>query len=133
MKRFLLIAACLTLCVAAWGQDAPKHQKLMLSAGGACGSLGKNLKAGNGAAAAADARTLHDVFDQVHDFWAAKNSEDGVKFATQARDGFGKIAEQASAGKLDEASATFKETTANCGGCHSAHREKAADGSFKIK
>lgn len=133
MKRSLLIAACLTLCVAAWSQDASEHQKWMQAAGGTCGSLSKNLKAGNGEAAAADARKLHDVFDQVHGFWAARHSDDGIMFAMHARDGFGKIADQASAGKLDDASATFKETTANCGGCHSAHREKAADGSFKIK
>ena len=133
MKSFLLIAACLTLCVAAWSQDASEHQKWMQTAGATCGSLGKNLKAGNAEAAAADARKLHDVFDHVHGFWVAKHSDDGETFAKNARDGFGKIAEQASANKIDDASATFKETTANCGGCHGAHRDKAADGSFKIK
>ena len=37
-------------------------------------------------------------------------------------------------GKFDDASAAAKQTAqVNCGGCHMAHREKAADGSFKIK
>jgi hypothetical protein len=133
MKRYLLIAACLTLCMAAWGQDEGEFHNWMKAAAATCGSLNKNLKAGSGEAAAADAHKLHDEFDEMHGFWEKKHMDDAAKFALQARDGLGKIAEQASAGKLDDASATFKETTANCGGCHSAHREKAADGSFKIK
>ena len=119
--------------MAAWSQDASKFQKQMQAAGATCGSLSKNLKAGNGEAAAADAHQLHDAFEKMRGFWMKKHMDDAARFAMQARDGFGKIAEQASAGKLEDASATFKETTANCGSCHSAHREKAADGSFTIK
>jgi cytochrome c556 len=133
MKRVLLMTACLMLAVVAWSRDEGEYQKWMQTAGATVGSLQKNLKAKNGEAAAADAHKLHMVFDEVHGFWEKKNVDDGMKFAMGARDGFHKIAEQASAGQFDEASATFKETTANCGGCHSAHREKAADGSFKIK
>ena len=39
----------------------------------------------------------------------------------------------AAAGKWDEAGTSFKKATATCSGCHGAHREKAADGSFKVK
>jgi len=133
MKRILLIAACLVVAVAAWSQEEQEYQKWMQTAGATVGSLKKNLDAKNGGAAAEDAQKLQGVFDQVHAFWMKKNVDDGMKFAMSARGGFDKIAQQASAGKFDEATATFKVTTANCGGCHSAHREKAADGSFRIK
>jgi len=133
MKHAVLIAICLLVAVVAWGQDEGEYRTWMQTAGGTVGSLKKNLDAKNGPAAAADARKLQEVFNHVHEFWQTKNSEDAMKFAMGASEGFGKIAGQASAGKFDEASAAFKEATANCGGCHSAHREKAADGSFRIK
>ena len=108
------------------------YQKWMKDIGSTCGSLKKNLDAKNGEAAA-DAKKLHSDFAQVHMFFEKNHSDDAMKFAMAASEGFDKIAVQASAGKFDEATATFKATTANCGGCHGAHREKAADGSFKIK
>lgn len=133
MKRILFIAACLVVAVAAWSQEEQEYQKWMQTAGSTVGSLKKNLDAKNGGAATEEAQKLQGVFDQVHAFWMKKHVDDGMKFAMRARGGFEKIALQASAGEFDEATATFKETTANCGGCHSAHREKAADGSFRVK
>ena len=133
MKRAVIIAICMLVAGAAWSQSDANFQTWMKSIGATCGSLKKNLDAKNGEAAAADARKLHSTFEDVHAFFQKKNSEDAMKFAMGAGDGFDKIAAQASAGKFDEASATFKATTANCGGCHSAHREKGAGGSFRIK
>ena len=133
MKRAVLIAICMLVAGAVWSQSDANFQTWMKNIGATCGSLKKNLDAKNGDAAASDARKLHSAFANVHAFFKKKNSEDAVKFATGAAEGFDKIAEQASAGKLDEASTTFKETTSNCGGCHTAHREKSADGSFRIK
>jgi hypothetical protein len=133
MKRALLVTACLMLTVVAWSQDEDKYKEWMQTAGATVGSLQKNLKARNGEAASADAHKLHMVFGEVHGFWQKKNVDDAMKFAMDASEGFHKVAEQASAGHFDEASATLKATTASCGGCHSAHREKTADGSFKIK
>jgi cytochrome c556 len=133
MKRAVFIAICMLVAGAAWSQSDADYRTWMKTIGATCGSLKKNLDAKNGEAAAADARKLHSAFADVHDFFQKKHSEDAMKFAMAASEGFDKIAAQASAGKFDEASATFKETTANCGSCHSAHREKAADGSFKIK
>ena len=134
LKRILLFAAGVTVfAVALLAQDEADYQKWMKTVGTTSGSLRKNLDAKNGEAASADARKLQEVFDQVHDFWHKKNVDDAMKLAMDARDRFGEVAGQASAGKFDEASATFKKATADCGACHTAHREKAADGSWKIK
>lgn len=134
MKRILLLTACLTaLAGTVLAQDDAEYQKWMKSVGGTSGSLRKNLEAKNGEAASADAKKLQEVFEQVHSFWQKKSVDDAAKLAADARDGYGKVAAEASAGKFEEASATLKTTSATCGGCHMAHREKAADGSWKIK
>ncbi len=114
-------------------QDDAEYQGWMKSAGATSGSLRKNLEAKNADAATADAKKLQEIFGHVHDYWNAKHTDDAMKFAMAADMGFGQVAEQAAAGKFEEASATLKTTSANCGGCHTAHREKAADGSWKIK
>lgn len=134
MKHILLLTACLTaLTITVLAQDEADYQKWMKSIGPISGSLRKNLEAKNGEAASADAKKLQDVFEQVHGFWQKKSVDDAAKLAADARDGFGEVAAQASAGKFDDASATLKKASATCGGCHMAHREKAADGSWKIK
>ena len=134
MKRILLFSACFTaLAVGVFAQADGDYQAWMKTIGGAMGSLRKNLDAKNGQAASADAKSIEDAFAKVHDFWQKKNVDDAMKFAMDARDGFREVAEQASAGKFEDASATLKKASANCGGCHTAHREKAADGSWKIK
>jgi len=134
MKRNLLFTACLTaLAIVVFAQSEADYQKWMKTAGATSGSLRKNLDAKNGEAASADAKKLQDVFGQVHDFWHMKHVDDAMMLAMTARDSFGEVAEQALAGKFDDASATLKKASATCGGCHTAHREKAADGSWKMK
>jgi hypothetical protein len=134
MKHILLLTACLTaLTITVLAQDEADYQKWMKSVGPTSASLRKNLEAKNGEAASADAKKLQEVFEQVHGFWQKKSMDDAAKLAADARDGFGEVATQASAGKFDDASATLKKASATCGGCHMAHREKAEDGSWKIK
>jgi cytochrome c556 len=133
MRTAVLIIACLCLTVTAWGEGEEQFQQWMQTAGATVGSLQKNLQAKNGDGAAADAQKLKGIFADVHDFFHKKNVDDAMKFAKGECDGFDKVAQQARAGKFDEASATLKATTANCGGCHGAHRVKNADGSSTIK
>ena len=134
MKRILPIVVCLVcLGAIAWAQDESDYQKWMKSVGPTVASINKNLAAKSGDAAAADAKTLQGVFGQVHDYWQKKSVDDAVKFAGDAQSGFKQVGDLAAAGKFDEASAAVKTTQANCGGCHMAHREKEADGTFKIK
>ena len=134
MKRMMLVTTCLmALSITVIAQDEAEYQKWMKTVGATSGSLRKNLAAKDGEAAAADAKKLQGVFDEVHEYWHKKNVDDAMKFAMDARDGFRDVAEQASAGKFEDASATLKKASANCAGCHNAHREKNADGSWKMK
>jgi hypothetical protein len=56
-----------------------------------------------------------------------------VEFATKAGAQFEDVSKHVAAGSWDDAVASQKKAGANCMGCHAAHREKAEDGSFKIK
>jgi hypothetical protein len=125
--------SALTVCVGLFAQEEKAYQDWMKTTGATAGSLRKNLEAKNGDAAVADAKKLEEVFTQVHDFWMKKRIDNATNFATSAQKGFKEVGQLASAGKFDEASATLKATMANCAGCHNAYREKAADGTWKIK
>lgn len=134
MKRILLVTAGIaTLAVVVLAQGDAEYQGWMKTVGATSGSLRKNLAAKDGAAASADAKKLQDVFAQVHEYWQAKRVDDAVTTAADASAGFRNVAALASDGKFDEASAAMQKASATCGACHTAHREKAADGSWKIK
>jgi hypothetical protein len=133
--RGSLIAVVGLLCVsvALWAQDDAEYQNWMKSNGATVASLRKNLDAKSGDAAAADAKKLQDNFAQISAYWQKKNVSDAAKFSMDAQNGFKDVAQLAAAGKFDEASASTMKAQANCAGCHMAHREKAADGSWKMK
>lgn len=128
-----LVVCTLFLSIAVWAQSDADYQSWMKSNGAAVASLGKNLTAKAGDAAAMDAKTLQDNFTKVAAYWQSKNVSEAVKFAQDAKSGFAQVAELASAGKFDDAAAAMKMAQTNCAGCHMAHRERAADGSFKMK
>jgi cytochrome c556 len=133
MKRILFVIAFVAcLSGAAWAQDAD-YSGWMKAVAATNGALGKDLAAKSGDAAAADAKKLADLFGQVHDYWQKKGTDDAVKFAADAQSGFKQVADLAAAGKIDDANAAVKTTAANCAGCHMAHRERAADGTYSMK
>src|SRR5262245_32499597 len=134
MKCALSFASCLiAFGMTALAQDDADYQRWMKTTGATAGSLRKNLEAKNGEGAATDAKKLQETFQQVHEFWQKKGVDDAMKFALAAKSGFKEVGELASGGKFDDATAALKKTMGTCAGCHNAHREKASDGSFKIK
>lgn len=134
MRRTLCLVACVLLMgVAVGAQSDADYQGWMKSNGATVGSLNKNLMAKAGDGASADAKTLADNMTKIAAYWQTKNVPDAVKFAQDAQTGFTQVGQLAAAGKFDDAAATMKMTQANCAGCHMAHREKAPDGSWKMK
>jgi mono/diheme cytochrome c family protein len=134
MKRtFCLMACVLLMGVAVWAQSDADYQGWMKSNGATAGMLNKDLMAKSSDAAVMDAKTLADNMTKIAAYWKTKNVDDALKFAQDAQTGFTQVGQLAAAGKFDDAAATLKMTQANCGGCHMAHREKAPDGSWKMK
>jgi len=131
MLNKIVIAGALA-ALSLMAQDDAKLVSLMKSVGPTCSGVGKKLQAKD-ATAAADAKKLQAMFKEVQGYWKKKKADDGVTFSKDAGAAFKAVEKHAAAGKWDEATASFKEALKTCSGCHTAHREKAADGSWKIK
>jgi hypothetical protein len=133
MKVLVLFAALSALGLSAFAQDDAAFVGWMKTVGGTGGSLRKNIAAKNGDGAAADAKKLQETMTQVSAFFKAKSADDAFTGATAAAAAYGEVATAAAAGKFEDADASLKKAGATCGPCHMAHREKNADGSYKIK
>lgn len=123
-------AACALMLYAA--ADEAKYRENMKQIGPTCSGLGKKIAAKD-ESASADAKKLAGWFEEVHNFWKEKKAGDAMAFSITASDQFKLIARETASGNWDAAGESFKRATATCAGCHQAHREKAADGSWKIK
>ena len=136
MKLAFGLAVCTLLMGAVlWAQsdDFAEYQGWMKSNAATVADLNKNLTAKDGAAAHTDVRKLQENLAMVMAYWQSRNVNDGVRFALDATYGLAQVGVLASQGKFDDAAAALKTAQGNCAGCHMAHRDKAADGSFKIK
>jgi hypothetical protein len=127
---FLAATVAATLWAAA--PDEAGFVAAMKKIGPVCSGLGKKIKAKD-ASGAADAKELQKLFKTSDKFWKAKKADDAIAHSKTAGVEFGNVHKAIAGGNWEEADATFKKATATCSGCHGAHREKAADGTFKIK
>lgn len=128
----LLITTVAAAAIVLAQSDETPLRNAMKQIGPLNGGVGKKIAAKDNSAVA-DAEKIKSLFGDVKKFWESRSAHDAVEFATSAGAGFGEVSKLASAGQWDEAAAAQKKIGANCMGCHSAHREKAEDGSFKIK
>src|SRR5437879_7862319 len=139
MKLALGLAVCtlLAAAVVVWAQaektDFAEYQGWMKSNAATVAELSKNLTAKDGAPAHTGVRKLQENLAMVMAYWQSRNTNDGVRFALDATYGLAQVDVLIAQHKFDEAAAALKTAQASCGSCHMAHRDKAPDGSFKIK
>jgi mono/diheme cytochrome c family protein len=138
MKLAFGLAVCTLLMGAVlWAQadktDFAEYQGWMKSNAATVADLNKNLTAKDAAASQTNVRKLQENLAMVMAYWQSRNVNDGVRFALDATYGLAQVGVLASQGKFDDAAAALKTAQGNCAGCHMAHRDKAPDGSFKIK
>ncbi len=132
-RKTLLCSLFLAICTTGWAQDDEAMKGWMKATAGTVGSLRKNLEAKTNDAAVTDAKKLEDLFGNSVEYWTKKGVSDASGWAKDAQTAAAKVATAAAAGDTDAGTAAMKGVTGSCKGCHEAHREKAADGSFKIK
>jgi len=136
MKLAFGLAVC-TLFAGAllWAQsdDFAEYQGWMKSNAATVADLNKSLTAKDGTTAHNDVRKLQENLAMVMAYWQSRNINDAVRFSLDGTYGLAQVDVLISQNKFDDATAALKTAQASCGGCHMAHREKAADGSFKIK
>jgi cytochrome c556 len=133
MKKTALLSLFLGVSAMGWAQDDEALKGWMKATAGAVGSIKKNLEAKSNDAVVTDAKKLEGLFENGAEYWTKKNVSDAAGWSKEAQAAAGKVATAAAAGDADAAAAAFKGVTGSCKGCHEAHREKLADGSYKIK
>ncbi len=127
------VAAVTVLVGYLYAESARPYEQVMKEVGAACGSLKKNLDAKMSQEAARDAEKLAALFKEVEAFWTKKNVQDATGFAQNAQAGAKETFRASHASNMEGALAAFGNMTKNCKSCHDAHREKLADGSYRIK
>lgn len=138
MRRFSITrfsitsAVLLTFAAAGFGQSVEDHEKLMKSIQAANGKLQKTV-ATDLPCAATLAAELKTAFVQVEQFWAKNNVADAQTFSKNSQQAADDVQAAAKAGNTEGAVAAAKKIGAGCMACHSAHREKLPDGTYKIK
>jgi cytochrome c556 len=135
MKRRIALTLCsllATFAVVAHADEADL-KTAMKTAGGTSGKLRKGIEAKAFADVAKDAATLQGAFKQMEDYFAAAGTADAVKWSQDGGAAAGELAKAAAAENADGVTTSLKAAGATCGACHTAHREKLADGSYKIK
>jgi hypothetical protein len=132
-----LTLGTLLLGAAMWAQadktDFPEYQGWMKSNAATVAELNRNLTAKAGDASHTNVRKLQENLAMVMAYWQARNAPDAVRFTLDGTYGLAQVDVLINQGKFDEAAAALKTAQGACAGCHMAHREKAADGSFQIK
>jgi cytochrome c556 len=131
----VVLAGCLAAAIAAtlWAEVDADYQAAMKGAAGAVGRLKKDIDAKSAEDVAKDAKEVNQNYHKMGMYWKAKSADDALQLCKDGAGAANAIAKAAAAGNMDEAAAQFKTLTGTCAGCHKAHREKAADGSFSIK
>jgi hypothetical protein len=97
------------------------------------GTLKKNLDAKSYVAAAADAKKMEGLYAEVLKYWKAKKTADAITMSKDGKTASKQLASAAKAAKGEDATKAYQSLLATCKGCHAAHREKGADGKYKIK
>ena len=111
-------------------QDPAVLDPVMKSVGQAFGAARKAVEAGDMAAAKTGAETMSKAFVETEGFFKSHGKADGVEWAQAARKAADGIAAATSA---DAAKAPAGELGKLCATCHTAYRERAADGSYNYK
>jgi cytochrome c556 len=131
MAAGIVFAAFASLAAQGQVEKAPEeYQKLMRQIGPTAQGLAKKT---DHAEIAKDAAALRTLFTQVEAFWKQRKTEDAIKFAGAAQTAATEIETAAKAGNDAGIAAARKTLTGQCQACHTAHRDKMADGSWGIK
>jgi hypothetical protein len=109
------------------------YSKAMKEVGAQNGVLRKATTSASEADVAASAAKLETIFKDVQAYWENKKVEDATTAAKNAVAASQAISKAAAAHDMPAATAASQTLAAQCMTCHTAHRERLPDGSFKMK
>ena len=93
----------------------------------------KKMEQKTGMQAVRRGERLGTVYESMIGFWRQRNAADAVKWSEEGKAAALLLATAANANDADKAKAALDSINGGCKQCHDAHREKIADGKYKIK
>jgi hypothetical protein len=109
------------------------YSKNMKEVGAQNTALRKAITSASEADVAASAAKLETIFKDVQAYWENKKVDDAATAAKNAVAASQAIAKATAAHDMPAATAASQTLAAQCMTCHTAHRERLPDGSFKMK
>ena len=129
----LAIAAAGVVAVLAAERPPEAYVKLMKDTNTAAQSLRGHAQAKDYDGIAADAAALRKLFSDAEAFWTTRKADDAIGFAKAGGKAASDLETAAKAKNEDGVATAARSVNGTCMGCHTAHRERLADGSSAIK
>ena len=107
--------------------------KLMKDIGATVGVLRKSIDGQNAEMAKEQADKIEALFEDVDDFWSARNVKDAADMADDAAEHADHVEDAIDAKDFAKAAEHMKLLQSTCGGCHGKYRDKGPDGAYRIK
>jgi cytochrome c556 len=107
--------------------------KLMKEIGSTVGMLRKSVDGQNAELAKEQADKMIHLFEDVDDFWNARNVRDAADWADDAAEYAEHTKDAIDTKDFAKASEHLKLLQSTCGTCHTKYRDKGPDGNYRIK
>ena len=95
--------------------------------------LRKSVDGQNADMAKEQADKMNHLFEDVDDFWNARNVRDAADWADDAAEHAEHVEDAVDAKDFAKASEHLKMLQSTCGTCHAKYRDKGPDGNYRIK
>ena len=128
-----LLAFSFTSVRAADAIDEQEFKKLMKEVGRVAKGFKDNADARNAGAVQNDSSRVAEIYSQMAGFWKTRGTDDAAKWSVSSATAAKATAAAAKAGDWEKVKSSWGAVGKNCKDCHDAHREKLADGSYRIK
>src|SRR5215831_6831154 len=93
----------------------------------------KKMEQKTGEQAVRRAERLGTIYESMIGYWRQRNANDAVKWSEEGKAACLQLATAAYAGDAEKAKAALDVVNNGCKSCHDAHREKVAEGKYRIK
>lgn len=107
--------------------------RLMKEIGGTVGALRKAIDGQNAELLKTNADKMEELFEEVDDFWSARNVQDAASTADDAAEHAEHVEDAADAKDFTKAAEHLKLMQGTCASCHMKYRDKGPDGQYRIK
>ncbi len=109
------------------------YQKAMKDLGAFAQGISKAVEAEDYDTVTKLANSAKDAFTVTESYWSKKSDADALKASQDGVKAAGDLGVTANLKSKEGAEYSAKVIRDLCAGCHMAHRERAADGTFEIK